>query len=131
MQCDRKPGIWPYRVDFCKHLETEFGSRRYCRCFAVGLAEELKMSREETRARVSALHARDAIMELLLGAERVTASEKQRILAVAVVWDAPLLTQEIETRKRINLINELLREVILPRADSEVVRALDAIEDDR
>ncbi|MGD0268959.1 MAG: hypothetical protein ABSB14_07835 [Candidatus Sulfotelmatobacter sp.] len=87
------------------------------------------MSREETRARVSALHARDAIMELLLGAERVTASEKQRILAV--VWDAPLLTQEIETRKRINLINELLREVILPRADSEVVRALDAIEDDR
>jgi hypothetical protein len=68
-------------------------------------------------------------MELLLGAERVTASEKQRILAV--VWDAPLLTQEIETRKRINLINELLREVILPRADSEVVRALDAIEDDR
>jgi hypothetical protein len=70
-------------------------------------------------------------MELLLGAERVTASEKQRILAVAVVWDAPLLTQEIETRKRINLINELLREVILPRADSEVVRALDAIEDDR
>jgi hypothetical protein len=97
----------------------------------VGLAEELKMSREETRARVSALHARDAIMELLLGAERMTASEKQRILAVAVVWDAPLLTQEIETRKRINLINELLREVILPRADSDVVRALDAIENNR
>ena len=97
----------------------------------VGPAEELKMSREETRASVSALHARDAVMELLLGAERITASEKQRILAVAVVWDAPLLTQETETRNRINLISELLRGVILPRADSEVVRALDAIENDR
>jgi hypothetical protein len=97
----------------------------------VGLAEELKMSREETRARVAALHARDAVMELLLGAERMTASERQRVLAVAVAWDPRLLTQEIETRKRINLINELLREVILPRADSEVVRALDAIENDR